>query len=148
MHKVEQIISEAFDAVEWSMNNCLPAKGETSAACEKRRLKEELIVRFEASLSGNLPVEVYEFVSRTCLLATNHGGWFDKHGFEAISPLCDAANAILEKYDPEASLSDGWEEQADFIFAWFNDRDPDAMVECLKAYHALTAPPASAETGK
>ena len=46
-----------------------------------------------------LPADVHEFVSRTCLLATNNGGWFDNAGFAAISPLCDAANAILEKYD-------------------------------------------------
>ena len=46
-----------------------------------------------------LPADVHEFVSRTGLLATNHGGWFDKHGFDAINPLCDAANAILGKYD-------------------------------------------------
>ena len=27
-------------------------------------------------------------------------------------------------------------EQGDFIFAWFNDRDPDSMAECLAAYSA------------
>ena len=60
---------------------------------------------------ATLPADVHEFVSRTGLLATNHGGWFDKHGFAAINPLCDAANAILEKYDaamaPE-QIADGW----------------------------------------
>lgn len=49
-----------------------------------------------------LPADVYDFVSKAGLLATNHGGWFDKHGFKAISPMCDWATRILEKYQRAA----------------------------------------------
>ena len=49
-----------------------------------------------------LPADVHDFISKTCLLATNHGGWFDKHGFNAINPMCDWANRILGAYESEA----------------------------------------------
>jgi len=45
-----------------------------------------------------LPKDVYDFVSQACVLSTNHGGWFDDHGFRAISPLNAPANAILKRY--------------------------------------------------
>ncbi len=50
-------------------------------------------------MKKKLPKDVYDFIAKTGLLATNHGGWFDKHGFATLSPMCDWANKILEEYD-------------------------------------------------
>ncbi|RXR28994.1 hypothetical protein [Sphingobium fluviale] len=45
-----------------------------------------------------LPEDVYNFISHVCLLASNHGGWFDKEGFAVMSPICDEANRILQMH--------------------------------------------------
>lgn len=50
------------------------------------------------TLGGKLPQDVVDFISKATLLATNHGGWFDRDGFNAINPLCDKGNALLVKY--------------------------------------------------
>ena len=55
----------------------------------------------DALVERKLPQDVIDFIEQTTLLATNHGGWFDPHGFKAISPLCDKGNALLCKYCPE-----------------------------------------------
>jgi hypothetical protein len=59
-----------------------------------------------SSSPEKLPNEVIEFIERTTLLATNHGGWFDEDGFKYISPLCDAGNDLLKKYCPQEESPD------------------------------------------
>lgn len=61
----------------------------------------DLPTQSDALVERKLPQDVIDFIEQTTLLATNHGGWFDPHGFKAISPLCDKGNALLCKYCPE-----------------------------------------------
>ena len=48
-----------------------------------------------------LPSDVIDFISQAVLLATNHGGWFDRRGFETLGPLFDKGNALIHKYMPQ-----------------------------------------------
>ena len=48
-----------------------------------------------------LPSDVIDFISQAVLLATNHGGWFDKYGFETLKPLVGKGNALIHKYMPQ-----------------------------------------------
>jgi hypothetical protein len=75
-----------------------------------------------------LPQDVIDFIEQTTLLATNHGGWFDPHGFKAISPLCDKGNALLHKYCPE----NGGAKQMTHDSAAEWQAGHDAAVDALK----------------
>ncbi len=48
----------------------------------------------------DIPEDVLAFISRVTLLATNHGGWFDRDGCKVMFPICDEGNRLLRKYDP------------------------------------------------
>lgn len=48
-----------------------------------------------------LPHDVIDFIEHATLLATNHGGWFDPHGFDALQPICAKGNALMNKYCPQ-----------------------------------------------
>ena len=67
---------------------------------EKRMITPAEVMTTPAEVM-TIPKEVWDFISEVCLLSTNAGGWFDKHGFDALSPICDKSNKLLIKYNTE-----------------------------------------------
>lgn len=64
--------------------------GYEAGLAEWRREVEQQLVE--------LPPEVYDCIAQAELLATNHGGWFDRNGFKALRGLHENCRKVLERY--------------------------------------------------
>jgi hypothetical protein len=98
--------ADIIQRLDW-MNLRFAAESQSDATTRRHQTivdaRQEILrlrqpTQSDALAERKLPQDVIDFIEQTTLLATNHGGWFDPHGFKAISPLCDKGNALLRKY--------------------------------------------------